>query len=81
MTKSEQHRMIEELRDYLAKMEKEDRYTYEMFAKRDKDDEDLDSISRHKLEQMHARYIVRKSRKDLDELLRKLSSDRKDDGP
>ena len=70
----EQHKIIQELKDYLSKMSSTDRYDFEMFQKRDKDDEELDALSMSKLEAMHARYIVRKNKKDIEELFKKMSS-------
>lgn len=40
MTHAEQHRMIQELKDYSKNMKGQDYYDFEMFVKRDKDDED-----------------------------------------
>jgi hypothetical protein len=70
----EQHKLIQELRDYLPKMNSTDRYDFEMFQKRDKDDEELDALSTAKLEAMQKRYIVRKSRKDIEEMFKKFTS-------
>jgi hypothetical protein len=77
MTKDEQHRMVNDLKDYLSKMERQDQYDFEMFVKRDKDDEELDSLSFRKLEEMHKRYVVRKTKKDIEEMLKKYSADLK----
>lgn len=79
MTKDEQHRMIRDLKDYQSKMERRDQYDFEMFMKRDKDDEELDSVSFRKLEEMHKRYVVRKTKKDIEEMLKKYSADLKKD--
>ena len=70
----EQHKLIQELRDYLPKMSSSDRYDFEMFAKRDKDDEELDALATAKLEAIQKRYVVRKTKQDIDALFRKLSS-------
>jgi hypothetical protein len=70
----EQHKMIQELKDYVPKMSKADRYDCEMFQKRDKDDEELDAISVAKLEAMHKRYVVRKTKQDIDALFKKFTS-------
>jgi hypothetical protein len=79
MTKDEQHRMIRDLKDYSSKMGRQDQYDLEMFMKRDKDDEELDSLSFKKLEEMHRRYVVRKTKKDIEELLKKYSAEQKKD--
>jgi len=75
----EQHKLIQELRDYLPKMSRTDQYDFEMFAKRDKDDEELDALSSMKLEAMQRKYIVRKSRKDIEELFKKMTNQSPDE--
>lgn len=70
----EQHKIIQELKDYVPKMASSDRYDFEMIQKRDKDDEELDTISTAKLEAMQKRYIVRKTKAEVDALFKKLSS-------
>ncbi len=61
MTHAEQHRMIEELMEYSRKMSRYDQEEFEMFVKRDKDDEDLDAISQRRLKQLHATYVGQSS--------------------
>ncbi|MBR9976928.1 MAG: hypothetical protein KFH87_02465 [Bacteroidetes bacterium] len=58
MTSVEQHKLVKELRDYEAKMSRSELEMFEMFRKRDKDDEDLDNISRKKLKALHEKYVV-----------------------
>lgn len=70
----EQHKIIQELRYHLAKMSPSDRYDLEMFSKRDKDDEELDAISTMKLEAMQRKYIVKKTKKDIEELFKKMTN-------
>lgn len=70
----DQHKLIKELRDYIGKMTSGERYDFEMMQKRDKDDEELDALTWTKLETMHKRLVVRKSKKDIDELFRKMTS-------
>jgi hypothetical protein len=57
MTHIQQHKIILELKDYSHKMKRLDLEEYEMFAKRDKDDEDLDAISRKRLSDLYILYI------------------------
>jgi hypothetical protein len=57
MTHAEQHGLIEELKDYARKMKRYDQEEFEMFVKRDTDDEDLDTISQKKLIRMYEQYI------------------------
>jgi hypothetical protein len=56
MTHAEQHRMIEELKDYHPRMKGKDYYDFEMFVKRDKDDEGLDEISQTRLRELYEKY-------------------------
>ncbi len=60
MTHAEQHRMIVELRDYVFRMKGKDYYDFEMFIKRDKDDEDLDEISKKRLMELYEKYYRKK---------------------
>jgi hypothetical protein len=62
MTKTEQHEIIELLREYMHKMKGRDLDDYEMMRKRDRDDEDLDSITRHKLSTLYVTYVPERLR-------------------
>ncbi len=57
MTHIEQHKMIQELKDYLHKMKRYDQEEFEMFLKRDADDEDLDAHSLRRLQQLYELYV------------------------
>jgi hypothetical protein len=59
MTHVEQHRMILELRDFTRRMTRDEEEEFEMFEKRDKDDEDLDVMSQKRLETMFRKYVGR----------------------
>ncbi len=75
----DQHKLIQELRYCLSKMSSSDRYDFEMFTKRDKDDEELDALSAMKLEAMQRKYIMTKSKKDIEELFKKMTNQRPDE--
>lgn len=60
MTHAEQHKMILELKDFSHKMNRNDIEEFEMFVKRDKDDEDLDTVSQKRLQEFHTMYVVRR---------------------
>ncbi len=62
MTHAEQHKMIVELMDRTRLMSGREREEFEMFVKRDKDDEDLDDQSRKKLVRFFEMYAHRRSR-------------------
>jgi hypothetical protein len=70
----EQHKLVNELKDFGGKMSSAERYEFDMMQKRDKDDEELDALSTAKLETMHRKYVVRRSKKDIEELFKKMSS-------
>ncbi len=52
--------MIQELKDYSKNMKGQDYYDLEMFVKRDKDDEDLDVLSLHRLQELYEHYMKKK---------------------
>ena len=56
MTRVEQHKMIDELKDYARFMKGKDAFDFEMYVKRDKDDEYLDELSQQRLEAMYRMY-------------------------
>jgi hypothetical protein len=57
MTKIEQRKIVELLGDYMHKMSGRDLDTFEMFRKRDRDDEDLDDLSRRQLSELYVKYV------------------------
>ena len=59
MTHAEQHKLIVELMDFARKMKRYDQEEFEMFVKRDKDDEDLDTMSQKKLLRLFDTYARR----------------------
>ena len=64
MTHAEQHKMIVELMDHERKMLRDDQEDFDMFVKRDKDDESLDTLSQKRLIQLYDLYVVsRKARR------------------
>ncbi|HTX19382.1 MAG TPA: hypothetical protein VMG34_12060 [Bacteroidota bacterium] len=60
MTRVEQHKLIDELRDFAPLMRGKDSFDFEMFIKRDKDDEELDQLSQQRLEQLLLTYRAMK---------------------
>jgi hypothetical protein len=61
MTHDEQHKMIVELMDRARSMKRYDQEDFEMFVKRDKDDEDLDIVAQKRLQALYDTYMTRKS--------------------
>jgi Trp operon repressor len=62
MTNVEQHKMILELREHQRKMDRYEQEEFQMFLKRDKDDEFLDELSQEELQKMYDSYVVRKTK-------------------
>jgi hypothetical protein len=75
----EQHKLINELEAYVGKMTSAEKYDFEMMQKRDKDDEELDQLTHAKLESMHKRFVVKKSKQEIEELFRKMTSNQNQD--
>ncbi len=59
MTHDEQHKMIVELMEYSSRMKRYDQEDFAMFVKRDKDDEDLDTISQKRLMHLYETYATK----------------------
>ena len=57
MTTVEQHKLVAALREYARKMTRVEQEMFEMFRIRDKDDEDLDLLSKRRLVELHEKYI------------------------
>ena len=57
MTRAEQHTMVETLKDYMHKMRGLDLDEFEMIRKRDRDDEDLDALTLHRLSELYQQYV------------------------
>lgn len=73
MTKTEQKKIIQSLRGCRGKMDRPDRESFDMFQKRDLDDEELDTLSILKLEQLRSKYLAKKTRSDLEDKWNKLA--------
>ncbi|HXG37311.1 MAG TPA: hypothetical protein VNL36_00930 [Bacteroidota bacterium] len=63
MMHSEQQKLIAELKDYEAKMTRDEQDQFRMFVKRNKDDEDMDEMSKKKLLALYEKYVVNRPRK------------------
>jgi hypothetical protein len=57
MTRVEQHKIIETLNDYIHKMRGRDLDEFEMIRKRDRDDEELDTLTVHRLSELYNQYV------------------------
>lgn len=81
MTYTEQKKIVQELKYYMSRMEKKELYDFEMMLKRIRDDEELDVLSVRRLEELQKKYIVKKTKQDIEALLKKYSAgiDKKED--
>jgi hypothetical protein len=70
----DQHKLVRELKDHVGKMTSAEKYDFEMMQKRDKDEEELDQLAWARLEALHKRLVVKKSKKDIEELFRRMTS-------
>jgi hypothetical protein len=62
MTKTEQHHIIELVREYSHKLKGREADEFEMMAKRDRDDEDLDRLSVTKLLALYEKVVPERYR-------------------
>ena len=62
MTYAEQRERISELKYLTRLMNRDDLALFEMYEKRNKDDEDLDTLSQKKLEEMFVKYSALKTK-------------------
>jgi hypothetical protein len=74
MTSVEQHKMIQKLKSVITKMTSEERRAFEMMAKRDHDDEELDSLTMANLRQLHSKFFPKHSKQALEDAWNKLTS-------
>jgi hypothetical protein len=75
MTHTEQHKMILELKDYSGRMGRYEQEDFDMMVKRDKDDEDLDNVTRKHLEALYDKYVVHRPRKPLPQIFKQDSAE------
>lgn len=73
MTSVEQRKMIQKLKLVSTKMTSDERRAFEMMAKRDHDDEELDSLTMTKLKQLYVKLFPKHSKQDLEDVWNKLS--------
>lgn len=62
MTRVEQRKMIETLREYSHRMRGREADDFDMMRKRDKDDEELDRLSVQRLLEMYEKYVPERLR-------------------
>jgi hypothetical protein len=66
MSFRDQQKYLDVLKKYERNFSPEDKYAYDIFVKRQKDDEDFDTVSMKKLKDLHDKYYkpVDKSKYD-----------------
>ena len=74
MTSVEQRKMIQRLKPVIMKMSADERRSFEMMAKRDHDDEELDSLTMANLRQLHSKFFQKHSKQALEDAWNKLTS-------
>ncbi|NWF50935.1 MAG: hypothetical protein HXY49_10385 [Ignavibacteriaceae bacterium] len=67
----EQQKLIEELRKFEKKMNPKELEEYKLFVKRNKDDEDFDTLSLSRLRELYQKYYVPPDKSKLDALFKK----------
>jgi len=73
MTSVEQRKMVQRLKQVIMKMNSSDRQSFEMMVKRDRDDEELDSLTMAKLKQLHEKFFPKNTKQSLEEKWNKLT--------
>jgi hypothetical protein len=75
MKRDQQHKKILRLRESEKRMSSEDKEAFAMLLKRDRDDEDLDSIALQQLNQLFERYVAKKSKDEMEARWKKLTGE------
>jgi hypothetical protein len=73
MTSVEQRKIVQKLKSVVMKMNADERRAFEMMSKRDRDDEELDSLTMAKLKQLHGKYFPKHSKEDLEDVWNRLT--------
>ena len=76
MTSVEQRKMIQRLKQVTLRMSSSERQVFDMMAKRDHDDEELDSLTMARLKQLHAKFYPAHSKQGVEDAWKKLTGGR-----
>lgn len=71
MSIRDQQKYLDILRKYESKMDYKDLEDYKMFVKRQKDDEDFDTVSMRKLRDLHDKYYIPVDKSKFDHFFKK----------
>jgi hypothetical protein len=61
----EQKKLLAELKGFEGKMSLKDQEAYKMFVKREKDEEEFDTVSMARLRDLHQRYYAARPKPDI----------------
>jgi hypothetical protein len=67
----EQQKLLDNLKKYVRNFTRQENDEYKMFIKRQKDDEDFDSISMKRLKELHDKYYKPADKSEYDKLFKK----------
>jgi tagatose-1,6-bisphosphate aldolase len=73
MTSVEQRKMVQRLKQKMAKMSFDERQSFEMMLKRDRDDEEFDSLTMAKLKQLLSKFFPKNTKEALEDKWKKLT--------
>ena len=71
MSFRDQQKYLDILKKYERKFSPEDKYAYDIFIKRQKDDEDFDTVSMKRLKDLHDKYYTPVDKSKFDDLFKK----------
>ena len=71
MSFTRQKELLSDLGDFRSKFSRDEEYLFQMAVKRHKDDEELDTMTLQKLEEMHKKYVIRKPKYDPNSFFKK----------
>ncbi len=71
----EQQKLLDSLKKYERKFDRKEYEEYKMFLKRQKDDEDFDSVSMKRLKELHDKYFEPVDKSKFDKFFKKGSDD------
>jgi hypothetical protein len=72
----EQQKLLDTLKKYERKFNRNEYDEYKMFLKRQKDDEDFDSVSMKRLKELHDKYYKPVDKSKYDKFFNKSSDDK-----
>lgn len=71
MSFRDQVKYIQELKRFEWKMSPKDKDEFKMFLKREKDEEEFDTVSMGKLKSLYEKYYLNREKKDFDHIFKK----------